>query len=199
MHVIIIQWWLIKPRKTISFCAISLEINHWNVHCFTPVSTILILLIHTDFVWSCISVFLQHKARHILPNLVSVQHTNTFLQAFIQFFRRNNIAFTKWNHLMVIQIHHKNCQTVFAKYLCDEILQQNRSPNAWLWPPPSNKQRDIPYTSPTKSLRTPAPVGNPCWASNSKVDISRTTQCGLLKLWLVLCYMAFKRATHGPK
>ena len=28
---------MIKLFKTISFCAISLEINQWNVHCFTPV------------------------------------------------------------------------------------------------------------------------------------------------------------------
>ena len=28
---------MIKLVENISFCAISLEINHWNVHCFTPV------------------------------------------------------------------------------------------------------------------------------------------------------------------
>ena len=37
MHVIIIKWWVIKPFKPIYFCAISLEINQGNVHCFTPV------------------------------------------------------------------------------------------------------------------------------------------------------------------
>ena len=37
MHVIIIKWWIIEPSKTIHFYAISLEINHWNVHCFTHV------------------------------------------------------------------------------------------------------------------------------------------------------------------
>ena len=31
MHIIIMKWWLVKPLKTISFCAISLESNHWNV------------------------------------------------------------------------------------------------------------------------------------------------------------------------
>ena len=35
MHVN--KWWMINLFKTISFCAISLEINQWNVHCFTPV------------------------------------------------------------------------------------------------------------------------------------------------------------------
>ena len=37
MHVIIMKWWMIKLFKTQSFCAISLEINQWNIHCFTPV------------------------------------------------------------------------------------------------------------------------------------------------------------------
>ena len=37
MYVIMIKWRIIKLLKTISFCAISLEINHCNVHCFTPV------------------------------------------------------------------------------------------------------------------------------------------------------------------
>ena len=37
MHVIIIKLWRIKLFKIISFCAISLEINQWNVHCLTPV------------------------------------------------------------------------------------------------------------------------------------------------------------------
>ena len=35
MHVIIVKWWILKLFKTISFCAVSLETNHWNVHCFT--------------------------------------------------------------------------------------------------------------------------------------------------------------------
>ena len=30
---------MIELVKTISFCAIPLEINHWNVHCVTPVKT----------------------------------------------------------------------------------------------------------------------------------------------------------------
>ena len=37
MHIITIKLWMTKPLKTISLCAISLEISHWNVHCFTPV------------------------------------------------------------------------------------------------------------------------------------------------------------------
>ena len=37
MQEIIIRWWIIKLLKTISFCAISSEINHLNVHCFTTV------------------------------------------------------------------------------------------------------------------------------------------------------------------
>ena len=34
-----------KPLKTISLCAISLEINHLNVHCFTPVSMLHIIIV----------------------------------------------------------------------------------------------------------------------------------------------------------
>ena len=41
MHVIIMKWWMIKLFKTISFCAISLEINHWNVHLFHPCEDVL--------------------------------------------------------------------------------------------------------------------------------------------------------------
>ena len=37
MRAIITRWRMIKLLKTISFCAISLEINQWNLHCFTPV------------------------------------------------------------------------------------------------------------------------------------------------------------------
>ena len=39
MHVIIIKWWMIELFKTISFCAISWEINQRNVYCFTRNST----------------------------------------------------------------------------------------------------------------------------------------------------------------
>ena len=37
MQVILIKQWIIKLLKTLYFCTSSLEINHWNVHCFTPV------------------------------------------------------------------------------------------------------------------------------------------------------------------
>ena len=40
MHVIIIKWWMTKLYNTIYFCAISLEINQWNVHCTTPVNDV---------------------------------------------------------------------------------------------------------------------------------------------------------------
>ena len=36
MHVITIKWWMIKLAKTMSLCTIFKEINHRNVHCFTP-------------------------------------------------------------------------------------------------------------------------------------------------------------------
>ena len=35
MQVIIIKFWMIKLSKTLCFCTGSLEINQWNVHCFT--------------------------------------------------------------------------------------------------------------------------------------------------------------------
>ena len=38
IHVIIIMWWMIKLLKTISLCAVLLEINHWTINVFTPVS-----------------------------------------------------------------------------------------------------------------------------------------------------------------
>ena len=34
MHDFIIKWWVIKLSKT-HLCVVSLEISHWNVHCFT--------------------------------------------------------------------------------------------------------------------------------------------------------------------
>ena len=37
MQVIIIKCWINKLLKTLCFCTNSLEINHWNIHCFTPV------------------------------------------------------------------------------------------------------------------------------------------------------------------
>ena len=37
MHVNKLKWWIIKQLKIVSFCAISLETNHWHVHCFTSV------------------------------------------------------------------------------------------------------------------------------------------------------------------
>ena len=37
-YIFIIKWWIIKLWKTVYFCTSSLEINHWNVHCFTPVT-----------------------------------------------------------------------------------------------------------------------------------------------------------------
>ena len=37
MQANIIRWWIIKLLKTLCFCTSSLEINQWNVHCFTPV------------------------------------------------------------------------------------------------------------------------------------------------------------------
>ena len=40
MYVIIIKWWITKPLKTISLCTISLENNHRNVHCLTPVKMV---------------------------------------------------------------------------------------------------------------------------------------------------------------
>ena len=38
MYGIKIKWWLRELFKTISVCAIPLEINQWNIHCFTPVN-----------------------------------------------------------------------------------------------------------------------------------------------------------------
>ena len=37
MQVIIIKCWIIKLLKTLCFCTRAMEINQWNVHCFTPV------------------------------------------------------------------------------------------------------------------------------------------------------------------
>ena len=44
MQVNIIKWWIIKLLKTLCFCTSSLEINQWNVHFFTPVILITILI-----------------------------------------------------------------------------------------------------------------------------------------------------------
>ena len=38
MQVIIIKRWIIRLLKTLYFCNGLLEIIHWNVHCFTPVT-----------------------------------------------------------------------------------------------------------------------------------------------------------------
>ena len=40
MQVIIIKCCIFKLLKTLCFCTSSLEINQWNVHCFTPVHLI---------------------------------------------------------------------------------------------------------------------------------------------------------------
>ena len=37
MQVITIKWWIIKLLKTLCFCTSSLEVDQWNVHCFTLV------------------------------------------------------------------------------------------------------------------------------------------------------------------
>ena len=37
MEVIMIKCWIIKLLKTLCFCTTLLEINQWNVQCFTPV------------------------------------------------------------------------------------------------------------------------------------------------------------------
>ena len=37
MQVTRIKCWIIKLLKTLCFCTSPLEINQWNVHCFTPV------------------------------------------------------------------------------------------------------------------------------------------------------------------
>ena len=62
MQVIIIEWWIIKLLKTLCFCTSSLEINRWNVHCFTPVLVGNKIVDHSDIVGASP---VQNKLLHI--------------------------------------------------------------------------------------------------------------------------------------
>ena len=57
MQIIIIKCWIIKLLKTLCFCTSPLEINQWNVHCFTPVMP------NALTIWAI-------RARHLLSHVV---------------------------------------------------------------------------------------------------------------------------------
>ena len=46
MQVIMIRLCIIKVLKTLYLCTSSLEISHWNVHCFTPVRLVSVIMVH---------------------------------------------------------------------------------------------------------------------------------------------------------